>query len=214
LDPFDGNYWQEVKTLNGVTTANYNPVDCGRYTKSGLSYQTESLVQRVDFELLEVGSKVEDPRLSIPVQIEFVPSWWNMDETYGATRGPRRFSGRVGTVELEDFMQEFECWCHQQSLKNPNGFSAFIAWNALFSHLEDAPMDDWREFAQQHAAKIELWRAYYSPDYVPLTLGGHIAATTSSNAGVYQTPKARRYFYRGGTNRYFGTYIQPNYGVL
>jgi hypothetical protein len=52
-------------------------------------------------------------------------------------------------------MQEFECWCDQQSLKNPKGFSAFIAWKALFSHLEGAPMDDWREFAQEHAAEIE-----------------------------------------------------------
>jgi hypothetical protein len=146
----------------------------------------------VDFEQLEEGSKVEDPRSTTSVQTEFVPSWWDMDETYGATRGPRRFSGRVGTIELDDFMQEFECWCDQQSLKSSKGFSAFIAWKALFSHLEGAPMDDWREFAQQNAAEIELWRAYYSPDYVPLTLGGHVAATTTSSAQVYQTPQARQ----------------------
>jgi hypothetical protein len=115
-----------------------------------------------------------------------------MDETYGATRGPRWFFGRIGTIEMDDFMQEFECWCNQQSLKNTKGFSAFIAWKAFFSHLEGAPMDDWREFAQLNAVEIELWRAYYSPDYVPLTQGGHVTATTPSNAGVYQTPQARQ----------------------
>jgi hypothetical protein len=78
-----------------------------------------------------------------------------MDETYEATRRPRRFAGRIGTIKLDDIMQEFECWCNQQSLKNPKGFLAFIAWRALFSHLEGAPMDDWRKFAQLNAAKIE-----------------------------------------------------------
>jgi hypothetical protein len=50
----------------------------------------------------------------------------------------------------------------------------------------------WRDFTQVNAAEIELWQAYYSPDYVPLTLGGHIAATTPSNARVYQTPQAQQ----------------------
>jgi hypothetical protein len=181
-----------VKNSSGVTTASYSPADCGGYTKSGLRYQAESPVRRVDFELLEEGSIVEDSRSTIPVETEFVPSWWDTDETYGATKGPRRCSGRIGTLELADVMQEFECWCDQQSLKNPEGFSAFIAWKALFSHLEGAPMDDWREFFQLNAMEIELRRAYCSPDYVPLTLEGHVAATTPSNSGVDQKPQAQQ----------------------
>src|SRR5450759_3406781 len=111
-----------------------------------------------------------------------------MDETYGATRGRRRFSGRVGTIELDDFIQDFECWYDQQSLKSPKGFSPLIAWKALFSHLEEAPMDDWREFARQYPTEIEAWRAYYSPDYVSLTLGGSVILTAPSSAQTYQTP--------------------------
>ena len=112
-----------------------------------------------------------------------------MDETYGATKGPWRFSGRVGTIELDDFIQDFECWCDQQSLKNPKGFSPFMAWKVLFSHLEGAPMDDWREFSRQYPADIEAWRAHYSPDYVSLTLGGSV---TPSGTQTYQTPRVRQ----------------------
>jgi hypothetical protein len=109
----------------------------------------------VDFETIEEESGHKDSVALEEADAEFIPSLWDMEETDGATKGPRRFSGRIGTIELEDFMQEFECWCDQQSLKNPRGFSAFIAWKALFSHLEGAPMDNWREFAQDHADKIE-----------------------------------------------------------
>jgi hypothetical protein len=152
-----------------------------------------SPVRREDFETVEEESSEEDSVATEEPIADFVPSGWDMEEIYGATRGPRRFSGRISTIELEDFMHEFECWCDEQSLKNPKGFSAFIAWKALFSHLEGAPMDDWREFAQEHAAKIEQWRAFYSPNYVPLTLGGHKEASSkSSTTEPYKTPQARR----------------------
>jgi hypothetical protein len=111
-----------VRTSSGVTTTNNSPSDCGGYTKSGLRYQAKSPVGRVDFELLEEGSKVEDPGSAIPLQIEFFLSWLDMNETYGATRGPRRFFGKIDTIELDDFMQKIECQCDQQSPKNPKGF--------------------------------------------------------------------------------------------
>jgi hypothetical protein len=96
----------------------------------------------VDFETVEEESSQEDLVATEEPIADFVPSGWDMEEIYGATRGPQRFSGKIGTIELDNFMQEFECWCDQQSLKNPKGFSTFIAWKALFSHLEGAPMDD------------------------------------------------------------------------
>jgi hypothetical protein len=122
-----------MQTSSEVTTANYSPADCGGYTRSGLRYQAELPVRQVNFELLEEGSVVEDPGSTIPVETEFVPSWLDMDETYGATRGPRRFSGRIGTIELEDFMQEFECWCDQQSLKNPKWVSSLHSMKGLIN---------------------------------------------------------------------------------
>jgi hypothetical protein len=138
-----------------------------------------------------------------------------MDETYGATRGPGRFSGRISTMELEDFTQEFECWCDQQSLKNPDGISAFIAWKALFSHLEGAPMDDWREFAQDHVVEIEQWRAYYSPDYVPLTLGGHkVAAGKTSSKEPYRTSQVRREAVEKGDTTSTSTVAMPSFNPI
>ena len=32
-------------------------------------------------------------------------------EDRGTVRGPRRYSGAVGTIELDDFMEEFDAWC-------------------------------------------------------------------------------------------------------
>jgi hypothetical protein len=39
------------------------------------------------------------------------PLLWDMEEMYGATKGPRQYSKAVGTIELDDFIQEFDSWC-------------------------------------------------------------------------------------------------------
>ncbi len=39
------------------------------------------------------------------------PLIWDMDGGSGAMKGPRLYSGAVGTIELEDFIQEFDSWC-------------------------------------------------------------------------------------------------------
>jgi hypothetical protein len=39
------------------------------------------------------------------------PLIWDMDGGFGAMKGPRCYSGAVGTIELEDFIQEFDSWC-------------------------------------------------------------------------------------------------------
>jgi hypothetical protein len=62
----------------------------------------------VDFETVEEESSQEDLVATEEPIADFVPSGWDMEEIYGATRGPQRFSGRIGTIELGDFMQEFE----------------------------------------------------------------------------------------------------------
>jgi hypothetical protein len=78
----------------------------------------------------------------------------------------------VGTIELEDFIQEFDSWCDMQMLHNARLFSPFLAWKGLFQHLEDPLMDDYHEFRRDHATKIEEWKQHWSPSYVSITHGG------------------------------------------
>jgi hypothetical protein len=86
-----------------------------------------SPIWRVNFDTIQEESSNKDFVATKKPIADFFPSGYDMEKIYGATRGPQRFCGRIGTIELEDFMQEFECWCNQQSLKNPKRFLAFIA---------------------------------------------------------------------------------------
>ncbi|BBN14385.1 hypothetical protein Mp_6g11220 [Marchantia polymorpha subsp. ruderalis] len=95
-----------------------------------------------------------------------------MDGMYGAMKGPRRYSGAVGTIELDDFIQEFDTWCDMQFLHNPTLFTPFFAWKGLFQHLEGPPMDDYHEFGREYAVKIDAWRRHWSPNYTSITQGG------------------------------------------
>jgi len=74
---------------------------------------------------------------------------------YGATKGPRQYSGAVGTIELDDFIQEFDNWCDMQQMHNMQLFTPFKAWKGLFQHLEGPPMDDYHEFRCAHEIQIK-----------------------------------------------------------
>jgi hypothetical protein len=39
------------------------------------------------------------------------PLIWDMDGGSRAMKGPRRYLGAMGTIKLEDFIQEFDSWC-------------------------------------------------------------------------------------------------------
>jgi hypothetical protein len=67
-----------------------------------------------------------------PHRALIAPLLWDMDEMYGATKGPRMLSGAVGTIDLDDFIQEFDMWCDLQTLQNATWFTPFIAWKCLF----------------------------------------------------------------------------------
>jgi hypothetical protein len=88
------------------------------------------------------------------------PLIWDMDGAFGAMKGPRCYSGVVGPIELEDFIQEFDSWCDMQMLCITKLFSPFLAWKGLFRHLEGPLMDDYHEFRRDHATKIEEWRQH------------------------------------------------------
>ncbi len=109
-------------------------------------------------------------------------------------KGPRHYLGAVGTIELEDFIQEFDSWCEMQMLHNAKLFSPFLAWKGLFQHLEGPPMDDYHQFRKDHATEIEAWRQHWSPSYVSITCGGVVSggittpSTPSTSTQVVPPP--------------------------
>jgi len=34
-----------------------------------------------------------------------------MEDMYGTSKGPRQYLGMVNTIELDDFIWEFDTWC-------------------------------------------------------------------------------------------------------
>jgi hypothetical protein len=95
----------------------------------------------------------------------------------------------MGTIKLEDFIQEFDSWSDMQMLRNARLFSPFLAWKGLFQHLEGPPMDDYHEFRRDHATDIKLWRQHWSPYYVSIIHGGVASGgTTMSITPRMNTP--------------------------
>ena len=95
-----------------------------------------------------------------------------MAHIYGSSKGTRRFSGVVGTIELDDFIIKFGGWCNGQSERR-TGFTPFSTWQALFQHLEGAPMRDFAEFEARYSNKIEAFRRHWALDFKNL-FGGSI----------------------------------------
>ncbi len=123
----------------------------GGVTCSGLKYWLPSPTSSV----IEEDEVIVDNKFSSIT----TPLIWDMDRGYGAMNlGPRRYSGVVGTIELDDFVQEFDSLCDMQMLHNTRLFSPFLAWKGLFQHLEGSLMEDYHEFWRDHATEIEAWR--------------------------------------------------------
>ncbi len=140
----------------------------GGVTRSGLRYQLPSPTSLV----VEEDKVIVNNKSSILPSNIVTPLVWDVDGGFRAMKGPQRYSGVVGTTELEDFIQEFDSWCDIQMLRNARLFSPFLAWKGLFHHLEGPPMDDYHEFWRDHVTEIEEWKQHWSPSYVSITHGG------------------------------------------
>jgi hypothetical protein len=57
------------------------------------------------------GGDFLDFEINISPSFITPPLLWDMEEMYGATKGPCQYLGAVGTIELHDFIQEFDNWC-------------------------------------------------------------------------------------------------------
>ena len=83
-----------------ITDRFVGPVaDRGGFTRSGLRYRLPSPLSIVDEEDESVVDTVT-PVVSVPSLVAD-PLIWEMD---GAMKGPRCYSGAVGTIELDDFI--------------------------------------------------------------------------------------------------------------
>jgi hypothetical protein len=99
----------------------------------------------------------------------------------GEERGVRRFSGAMGTIEVDDFKKEFTMWCEFQKSRNPN-FNPYMVWRALFGCLEGVLLADYGEFEAANFTTIVAWRNFYAPDYADV-FGGIPRAGTSTDKG-------------------------------
>jgi hypothetical protein len=52
-------------------------------------------------------------KVKLPL-VKSVPFVWDMEDMYGASKRPHQFLGAIDTIELDDFIQEFNTWCDMQ----------------------------------------------------------------------------------------------------
>ncbi len=81
--------------------------DCG-ITHSGLKYRLPSPTSSI----VEEDEVIVDNKSSILPSSIVAPLIWDMDRGSKAMKGPQRYSGAMDTIELEDFIQEFDSWCN------------------------------------------------------------------------------------------------------
>jgi len=72
----------------------------GGVTHSGLRYQLPSPTSSV----IEEDEVIMDNKFSILLSSIMAPLIWDMDRGSRAMKGPRRYSGAMGTIEFEDFI--------------------------------------------------------------------------------------------------------------
>jgi hypothetical protein len=76
----------------------------GGVTCNGLRYRLPSPTSSV----IEEDKVIVDNKSSILLSSIATPLICDMDEGSKAMKGPRHYSSEVGTIEFEDFIQEFD----------------------------------------------------------------------------------------------------------
>jgi hypothetical protein len=94
----------------------------GGVTRNGLKYRLSSCTSSI----VEEDKVIVDNKFSILPSNITAPLIWDMDGGSRAMKGPQCYSGAVGTIKLEDFIQEFDSWCDMQML-HARFFSPFLA---------------------------------------------------------------------------------------
>jgi len=55
-----------------------------------------------------------DSKIDLPLKIVFTSLLWDIEDMYDTSKGPRQYLGVVNTIELDDFIWEFDTWCDMQ----------------------------------------------------------------------------------------------------
>jgi hypothetical protein len=76
----------------------------GGVTCNGLRYRLPSPTSLI----VEEDKVIVNKKSSILQFSITTPLIWDMDGDFGAMKGPRHYSSAVGTIESEDFIQEFD----------------------------------------------------------------------------------------------------------
>jgi hypothetical protein len=114
------------------------------YTKQGVQFRPPTPPSS------SFGGNSLDFKTNFSPKLVILPLLWDMEDMYGATKRPYQYLGVVGTIELNDFIHEFDSCCDMQQMCNPQLFTPFMACKGLFQHLEGPLMDDYHEFRRAH----------------------------------------------------------------
>jgi hypothetical protein len=49
-----------------------------------------------------------DLKIDLPSHLVFPSLFWDMENIYGTSQGPYQYLRAVGTIELDDFIQDFD----------------------------------------------------------------------------------------------------------
>jgi hypothetical protein len=79
----------------------------GGVTCSKLKYRLPSPTSSI----VEEDEVIMNNKSSILLSSIATPLIWDMEWGSGAMKGPQCYSSAMGTIELEDFIQEFDSWC-------------------------------------------------------------------------------------------------------
>jgi hypothetical protein len=91
-----------------------------------------------------------------PCQSSFSLDFEDMASPYGSSggeRGVRRFSGVIGTIEVDDFKREFTMWCEFQKSRNTN-FHPYMVWRVCQVPLFSAAMVSRADFSPRAVFKV------------------------------------------------------------
>jgi hypothetical protein len=106
----------------------------GGVTCSGLRYRLPSFTSSV----VDKDEVIVDNKFSILSSSITAPLICDMDGGFRDMKGPCRYLGAMGTIELEDFIQEFDSWwicrcCVTPDYSHPSwhGRDYFSTWKVL-----------------------------------------------------------------------------------
>jgi len=64
--------------------------------------------------IISMEKDSSNSKVDLPLQPIFALLLRNMEDIYGTFKGPCQYLGMISTIELDDFIWEFDTWCDMQ----------------------------------------------------------------------------------------------------